>query len=114
MSTASLLDTRFDDSEEEDDNFNPAPADLSDEENGAEGDHASEIPSRNDAKRRATDDDDDAEDDGAIKTNGKGRPSNVEDNGDDDEGEGAGDDEEDEDEDEEDEEDEEEEVTVSY
>jgi transcription elongation factor SPT5 len=36
MSTSALLDARFDDgSESEDDNFNPAPADLSDEEVGS-------------------------------------------------------------------------------
>ena len=50
MSTSNLLDTRFDDSEEEDDNFNPQPADLSDVEDAGGSDHDDRI--QNEASRR--------------------------------------------------------------
>ncbi|PQE32541.1 transcription elongation factor SPT5 protein [Rutstroemia sp. NJR-2017a WRK4] len=38
MSTSNLLSTSFDESDEEDDNFNPQPADLSDNEDEGDGD----------------------------------------------------------------------------
>ncbi|KAH6664699.1 hypothetical protein B0J14DRAFT_522966 [Halenospora varia] len=104
MSTSNLLSDNFGDSESEDDNFNPAPADASDEEND-DDDAGAQI--RNEAaKRRAADND---SEDGAARR----RPSNERNDDEDEEGEGEDtapvDD--DEEEDEEEEEDDEEEIT---
>lgn len=80
MSTANLLNTQFDDSEEEDDNFNPQPADLSDAED-AGGDHDDDAEDQirgeaarqkserkgsddEDAANKEEDDDEDEEDEG--------------------------------------------------
>jgi hypothetical protein len=104
MSTANLLNTQFDDSEEEDDNFNPQPADLSDAEDAGGEDHDDDAEdqirgeaARQKSKQEGSDDED------AMNKEG--------DDDEDEEGEGedtaprAGDDEEeDEEEDEEDEE----------
>lgn len=110
MSTANLLNTQFEDSEDEED-FNPAPADLSDDENADEDD----APIRRDIKRPGGGSDGDEK---PPKSNGKSKPSNlVDENGEDDEGEGediAGAEDDEEEDDEEDEDDEEEEVTVSH
>jgi transcription elongation factor SPT5 len=124
MATGNLLTTQFDDSEDEDDNFNPAPADLSDDENAGDYDE-SEATLRNEGTRRRVGEDtyDDGDDEGAPpgKTNGKSRTQDQrdhaanEDGGDDEGGgedlNGEAADEEDEDEEEE-EDDDEEEVTV--
>ncbi|GJN74671.1 transcription elongation factor spt5 [Purpureocillium lilacinum] len=116
---------RFDDSEDEED-FNPAPADLSEDE-GAEREEEDERPNRNAPARRsdAVDDDDDVprrrsrasgsgdreeEDDGDVRArdgdddDDENARSNGEDEGrgDDEEGEGADDDDEEDDEDEDD------------
>ncbi len=122
MATGNLLTTQFDDSEDEDDNFNPAPADLSDDENAGEDDDELEAQVRNEGARRRVAEDiyDDGDDEDAppARTNGKSktpdrRGGNPAEDGEDDEGEGedlngeAGDEEEEEEED-----DDEEEVTV--
>jgi transcription elongation factor SPT5 len=116
MATTNLLTTQFDDSEDEDDNFNPAPADLSDDENAGEDDDESEAQVRNEGARRRvaedTYDDGDEEEAPPARTNGKGKtPDRRGDNPADEDGEDligeAGDEE-----DEEEEDDDEEEVTV--
>jgi transcription elongation factor SPT5 len=128
MATSNLLTTQFDDSEDEDDNFNPAPADLSDDENLRGNNDESEAQVRSEGARRRvaedTYDDDDDEDVPPARINGKSKTPDrrgadvADEDGEDDEGEGedlngeAGDEEEEEEEDEED--DDEEEVTVRY
>jgi len=114
MSTSNLLNTSFDESDEEDDNFNPQPADLSDNEDEGDGDdNGSRAQKRVEPSRRRVDEDDDSED-GAAPTNGRKNNSGhgADEDGDEDdedaEGEGedigAGDDDDDEDEEEDDEE----------
>ncbi|KAI9743566.1 MAG: transcription elongation factor spt5 [Claussenomyces sp. TS43310] len=122
MSTANLLNTQFDESEDEDDNFNPAPADLSDDENAGRVADESEAPVRDASIRRSTLaelDNDEGDEIPPARTNGKPRSSvhgedgEDDENGENDEGEGediGGGDDEEEDEDE-DEDDEDEEIT---
>lgn len=114
MSTSNLLNNSFDDSDEEDDNFNPQPADLSDNED--EGHHTGSAQ-RNEASRHQVGDDDGSEDESAPASGRKhssgGGADDGEDEDEDEEGDGediaADDDEEDE---EEEEDDDEEEITV--
>jgi transcription elongation factor SPT5 len=125
MATSNLLTTQFDDSEDEDDNFNPVPADLSDDENAGGDDDDSEAQVRNEGARRhvAEDTYEDGDDEEALpaRTNGKSKTPDrrgadpADEDGEDDEGEGEdlngeGGDEEDEEE----EDDDEEEVTVCW
>ncbi|EOO00808.1 putative transcription initiation protein spt5 protein [Phaeoacremonium minimum UCRPA7] len=82
---ASSDPNRYDDSESDDDNFNPAPADVSDEEPARDEDD--EVPgqrSRDDAARSSptADEDGDDDEDEVRATNGKSKASNK---GDDDE-----------------------------
>lgn len=104
---------RFEDSEDEED-FNPAPADMSDEERG---DDDAEEETRGQKRARSPDADDDGEDDEAPKA--KSRAIEAEDD-EEDEDEGSGrrgrdDEEEDEEEEEEEEDDEDEDVQqVNY
>ncbi|KAA8577127.1 hypothetical protein EYC84_007128 [Monilinia fructicola] len=113
MSTSNLLNNSFDDSDEEDDNFNPQPADLSDNED--EGHHTGSAQ-RNEASRHQVGDDDGSEDESAPASGRKhssgGGADDGEDEDEDEEGDGediaADDDEEDE---EEEEDDDEEEIT---
>ncbi|EFX05747.1 transcription initiation protein spt5 [Grosmannia clavigera kw1407] len=116
----------FDDSESDDDNFNPAPADLSDAEddNGREANAvASSSPRREDdddvkseprnQRRRQIDADDEEEDDGETKTEKK-RSRHVEEEDEDEDGDEDNEEaDEDEDEDEDDEEDEDDDVQAS-
>jgi transcription elongation factor SPT5 len=115
MSTANLHGQHFDDSEDEDDNFNPAPADLSDDENTEDAPNAQ---IRGETARRKQAVDDEGQDSSPVRNNAKNRGSadDEDDNGEDEEGEGedtAGVANDDEDEEEEEEDDEEEEITVS-
>lgn len=102
MATSNLINAQFDDSDEEDDNFNPQPADLSDAED-AGGDHdedAGDQIRREAARHQSKDEGSDGEDN-----------ANKEDE--EDEGEDTAPRDEDEEEEEEEEEDEEdEEITV--
>lgn len=123
MATSNLLTTQFDDSEDEDDNFNPAPADLSDDDNAGDDDESEAQMRSEGARRRVADgtyDDGDDEEAPPAKANGKSktldrREVNPADEDGEDEGEGedlngeAGDEE-----DEEEEDDDEEEVTVCW
>ncbi|KAB8302112.1 hypothetical protein EYC80_005563 [Monilinia laxa] len=113
MSTSNLLNNSFDDSDEEDDNFNPQPADLSDNED--EGHHRGSAQ-RNEASRHQVGDDDGSEDESAPasgrKNSSGGGADDGEDEDEDEEGDGediAGDDDEEDEEEEED--DDEEEIT---
>lgn len=101
MSTSNLLNAQFDDSEDEED-FNPAPADLSDDE-GAEDADASK------PENISRPNNDDAEEEKAPIP-GKRQP--IQDNVDEDEDEDDQADEDPDEDDEDDEDDEEEEITV--
>lgn len=118
---SNLANAHFDDSEEEDDNFNPAPADLSDNEDARGSDHDDDDAGaqiQKEAARRQSRDD--ASEDGSTTEQVKNRRRGFSEDGDhddeDDEGEGddtapaANDDEEEDDE----EDDDEEEITVSF
>lgn len=119
MST-NLSNTRFDDSEDEED-FNPAQADLSDVEDAGGSDHDEDAGAQiqnEAARRREVNDDDGSDEESAIskrRTSADDRDGDEEVDEDDAEGEGedtapgANDDEEEEDE----EDDDEEEITVS-
>ncbi|KAE8449487.1 Transcription elongation factor spt5 [Mollisiaceae sp. DMI_Dod_QoI] len=111
MSTSNLLSAHFDDSEDEDDNFNPQPADVSDNEDAGGSDHDDDAGAqiRNEASKRRADEDSDDE-----VTVSKSRPANEDGEGDDEDAEGEGEDTApgaNDDDDEEDEDDEEEEIT---
>lgn len=119
MSTSNLPNNSFDDSEEEDDNFNPQPADLSDNENEA---HTSNAQRNNESSRHQVGDDDGSEGEsaptGGRKHNSGGAADDGEDEDEDEDGEGEGEDitagaHDDDDEEEDDEDDDEEEITVS-
>lgn len=122
MATTDLLNAHFNDSEDEDDNFNPQPADLSDNEDAGGDDHDEDARNQiqNEAARRPVNEDgyDEDEDAEAPPSNGRKRSSEYrkeDEVGDDEDDEGEGedtalgvhDDEEEEDE----EDDEEEEIT---
>jgi transcription elongation factor SPT5 len=100
MATSNLINAQFDESDEEDDNFNPQPADLSDAED-AGGDHDEDAGDqiRREAARQESKDDASEGEDTAIKEDEEGEGEDT-----------APGDEEEEDEEEEDEEDEE--ITV--
>lgn len=117
MSTSNPPNNSFDDSDEEDDNFNPQPADLSDNEDEA---HTSNAQRNNESSRHQVGDDDGSEGEsaptGGIKHNSGGAADDGEDE--DEDGEGEGEDitagaHDDDDEEEDDEDDDEEEITVS-
>ena len=113
MATSNLLNTHFDESEEEDDNFNPQPADLSDtEEAGGPDDDDADNQIRGEAAGRRVQDG--SEDESARpSTNGKKKSLS---DADDEDVEGEGEDtaprDDDDEEDDEDEDEDEEEVTV--
>ena len=115
MSTANLLNTQFDDSEDEEDNFNPQPADLSDVEDDNDADAGAQI--RNEASARRVSEggsDDESTQDLAPA---KKRSPQQDDNEADEDAEGEGEDTapnalDDEDDEEEEEDDDEEEITV--
>src|SRR5450432_2389250 len=99
MAANSTRATQFDDSEDEDDYFNPAPADLSDDENTANDDaDGSDSQTRKEPARRqvAEYDYDDGNDDEEhpVKRNGKNKTRDgqeddaADDNREDDDGEG--------------------------
>ena len=113
MSTADLTNAHFDDSEDEDDNFNPQPADLSDAEDAPGSDHDDDAGAQIRSETARRDVKDDGSDEGSTKGGASGEHHDEED---DEDAEGEGEDlnhgdEEEEDEDEED--DEEDEITVS-
>jgi transcription elongation factor SPT5 len=117
MATSALNNVQFDDSEDDDDNFNPVPADMSDDEN-AGGDNELEAQIRGESARKHNAYNDEKEI--PRKTNGKSKISDeardIEDDEDIEDEEGKGEDVggaglDDEDEDDEEDEDEEE-VTV--
>jgi transcription elongation factor SPT5 len=71
MATRNLNNVQFDDSDSEDDNFNPPPADMSDEENaGGDGDGSEALIRSRSARRQDTYGGDEG---GPRKTNGKSR-----------------------------------------
>ncbi|RDL33576.1 uncharacterized protein BP5553_07944 [Venustampulla echinocandica] len=108
MATANLVNAQFDDSEDEDDNFNPQPADLSGGEEGGESDHdndaGAQIQNENANAKQQVDEDEESDDGGDA--DGPKRASGDQENGEDEEEEV-----EDEEEEEEEEEDDEEEIT---
>jgi transcription elongation factor SPT5 len=116
MSTSNLVNTQFEDSEDEDDNFNPQPADLSDNEDA-------EARIHNEAARRRVKEDDGSDEELPVtkKKSSADEGSGEEDDGDaEGEGEGEGEetaggahDAEDDEEEDEEEDDDEEEITVS-
>lgn len=116
---SNLANAHFDDSEEEDDNFNPAPVDLSDNEDAGGSDHDdnTKAQGQKEAARRSSRDD--ASEDGSMsdQVNKKRRGSGQDSEQDDDEdAEGEGEDTapaaDDDDEEDEEEEDDEDEITV--
>ncbi|KFZ04699.1 hypothetical protein V501_09066 [Pseudogymnoascus sp. VKM F-4519 (FW-2642)] len=106
MSTANFLDQHFSDSEDEGD-FNPAPADLSDEE-GVDNDNSSPAPPKNRGSSVSNRQQEDSDEETSPVRKSKSRSRTPGDRGDNNNDEDAGQDEEDE---EEDEDEEEEEVT---
>jgi transcription elongation factor SPT5 len=113
MSTSNLLNTQFEDSEDEDDNFNPQPADLSDNEDA-------EAQIHNEAARRRVEDHGSDEELPVTKKKFSADEGSGEEDDGDAEGEGEGEetavgahDAEDDEEDDEEEDDDEEEITVS-
>lgn len=89
MSTSNLVSGHFDDSEDEDDNFNPLPADISDNEDAGESDHDDDAGAqiRNEASTRRVDDGSDDE-----ASNSRSRPVGDDVDEDDEDAEGEGED----------------------
>jgi transcription elongation factor SPT5 len=111
MSTSNLLNAQFDDSEDEDD-FNPQPADLSDDG----GDDDAGVQIRKEAARTRVDEDEGSDDEAPASRRKSAHGQNGDDDDDDEDAEGEGEDITQgglDDDEEEDEEDEEEEITVS-
>ncbi|KAF7959129.1 hypothetical protein EAE96_002645 [Botrytis aclada] len=114
MSTSNLLNNSFDESDEEDDNFNPQPADLSDNED--EGNNTTSAQRQNESSRHQVGDDDGSDDEAAPSSGRKHGSGGAHDDDEDEDDEGEGEDigggaNDDDDEEEEEEEDDEEEIT---
>lgn len=90
MSTSNLASARFDDSEDEDDNFNPQPADISDNEDAARSNHDDDAGAqiRNEASSRRVDDESDDEE----TSNPRSKPVEEDADEDDEDAEGEGED----------------------
>jgi transcription elongation factor SPT5 len=122
MSTSNLLDTHFDDSEDEEDNFNPQPADLSETEDVGGSDHDEDAGAQihNEAARRHEVNDDDGSDEEVTISKRRSSVDDRDGEGDeeDEDAEGEGEDivrnANDEEDEEDEEDDDEEEITVSF
>jgi transcription elongation factor SPT5 len=114
MSTSNLLDTHFDDSEDEEENFNPEP-ELSDAEDAGGSDHdesAGQQIRNESARRRPSVNDDEGSDE--EPTISKRRDGEEDEDEEDAEGEGEDIGRNDEEDEEDEEDDDEEEITVSF
>ena len=117
---SNLANAHFDDSEDEEDNFNPAPADLSDNEDAQAANHDAEVGAQVQKEAEGSPSRDDASENGSVseQVNTKRRDSvgdgeEEEDEDAEDEGEDTAPRADDDDEEDDEEDDDEEEITVS-